>query len=200
MTLTVTPLASVPSQPWLNGGGTTQELVRWPDRPDWALRISVARIERDGPFSAYQDVERWFALIDGGGLTLGFEPWPTTVMPGDEPLRFSGALAPNCQLLGEPSLDLNLMVRGDRNAGGHINRAAMQSVQTGVGWSAAFEMRGLFTAVPGRWFGDGEERELPAGSLLWSDALGEMPWVFESDAPSLRAWWLGFTPHEDDDA
>ena len=48
-------LADVPAQAWRNGGGTMRELLAWPDASDWQLRVSVAEIEADGPFSAFPD-------------------------------------------------------------------------------------------------------------------------------------------------
>ena len=58
----------VQPQPWKNGGGSTRELLAWPHAHDWALRISVAAVERDGPFSAYPGVQRWLAVRMGIGL------------------------------------------------------------------------------------------------------------------------------------
>ncbi len=194
MTLQLTRLADIETQPWRNGGGQTREIFRWPDGNDWLVRVSVANIMFNGPFSVFTGIERWLALIEGDGVTLEFDPWPTTLQPGDEPLRFDGASAPDCRLLGGSSFDLNLMVRTELDADGACHRGAMQSVEVGVGWSASFAMRGLFTSVPGRWIGDGQEVAMPAQSLLWVDQEGEVPWVFESDAEPARAWWLGFSP------
>ena len=49
-------LNEVAPVPWRNGGGVTRELLAWPSPGDWALRISVAEVERDGPFSRYPGV------------------------------------------------------------------------------------------------------------------------------------------------
>ncbi|MDP3170391.1 MAG: HutD family protein, partial [Polaromonas sp.] len=45
------PLEDVAPTPWRNGGGVTRELIAWPTPQDWDWRISVAEIEKDGPFS-----------------------------------------------------------------------------------------------------------------------------------------------------
>ena len=63
-------LNEVAPVPWRNGGGVTRELLAWPSPDDWALRISVAEVERDGPFSQYPGVQRWFAVLSGGGVRL----------------------------------------------------------------------------------------------------------------------------------
>ena len=74
MTLHVVRADAVEPQRWQNGGGLTRELLAWPDRGgpggDWALRISVADIGADGPFSAFAGVERWFAVLEGAGVRL----------------------------------------------------------------------------------------------------------------------------------
>jgi environmental stress-induced protein Ves len=35
------------------------------------VRLSVADIERDGPFSAFAGLIRWFAVLSGAGVLLG---------------------------------------------------------------------------------------------------------------------------------
>ena len=47
--------------PWKNGGGTTTEVAVSPegaglDHFDW--RISMARVEQDGPFSTFPGIDR----------------------------------------------------------------------------------------------------------------------------------------------
>jgi environmental stress-induced protein Ves len=50
----------------------------WPGpRPaSGKLRISVAAITRDGPFSAFAGVQRWFAVLRGDGVMLRAGRWP----------------------------------------------------------------------------------------------------------------------------
>ena len=62
----------VRAQPWKNGGGLTRELLAWPSRDAWSVRVSVADIERDGPFSPFPGVERWFTVLEGAGVVLDF--------------------------------------------------------------------------------------------------------------------------------
>ena len=64
------PLEEVAPSPWRNGGGVTRELIAWPTPQDWDWRISVAEIEKDGPFSRFEGVERWFAVLGGAGVRL----------------------------------------------------------------------------------------------------------------------------------
>ncbi|HZN82411.1 MAG TPA: HutD family protein, partial [Mycobacterium sp.] len=55
---------------WANGGGWTRTLLAWPDPRRWSVRVSVADVETAGPFSAYPGVDRWFAVLEGGGVRL----------------------------------------------------------------------------------------------------------------------------------
>jgi environmental stress-induced protein Ves len=106
---------SVPPQHWKNGGGLTRELLRWPAAApdsDWRLRLSVAEIARDGPFSPFPGVRRWFVVLAGAGVVLSLPGGERVLRPGDSPLCFDGAAAPGCRLLAGPTSDLNLMLKG----------------------------------------------------------------------------------------
>jgi len=102
---------AVAAQPWRNGGGVTRELLAWPEPDDWQFRISVAEICRDGAFSLYPGVERWFAVLDGEGVALRIDGSEYRQQPHDAALRFAGEAQVHCQLLGGPTRDLNLMLR-----------------------------------------------------------------------------------------
>jgi environmental stress-induced protein Ves len=108
-------LADVPPQPWKNGGGTTRELLAWPEAASWRVRLSVAEVAADGPFSRFEGVQRWFAVLQGAGCAGGgpashpvghrrANRWPLTGPP-----------RPQCTLLGGPTQDFNLMLRGAGN-------------------------------------------------------------------------------------
>ncbi len=201
---------AVAPQAWRNGGGQTRELLAWPAAADWQLRISRADIAADGPFSAFEGVDRWFTVLEGAGVTLRFTAGhaPDAVLrKGYPPLHFDGALAPACTLLDGPTQDLNLMARR--------GRGTMKCAQAGVAWDAADSVCGLYTTGPGVWRtaghehgdaggnqGDGEggddrdsaARKLPAHSLLWCVMSAPALWTFVPDLPGSCAWWLGYTP------
>ena len=111
--------AAVVPQAWRNGGGLTRELLAWPSARDWTLRISLADVQADGPFSSFTGVQRWFAVVQGAGVQLMFADATYRIGLTDEPLCFDGAQAPGCALLGGATRDLNLMLRG---AAGHMRR------------------------------------------------------------------------------
>lgn len=188
MSFTLVDAASVVPQPWRNGGGQTRELLAWPDGAAWQVRISRADIAQDGPFSAFPQVERWFAVLQGAGVVLHFQDGDHTLRAGGDALRFDGAAAPGCNLIDGPTQDLNLMLR--RSTG------AMLRWQPAQPWAGTFAMRGLYTTGAGRWSAGSSSADLPAHTLLWSTAALPGPWHFElsTATPRASAWWLGCTP------
>jgi environmental stress-induced protein Ves len=180
---------AVEPQPWRNGGGLTRELLAWPSRDDWALRISVADIRADGPFSAFPGVDRWFAVLEGNGVNLQLPEGSQRVEVNSAPLHFRGEHAPNCTLVDGPTRDLNLMVR--------YGNGAMRRAVPGKDFCSSAAVRALFCADPVTLrVGGGDTYALPPLTLLWSvDHAGERWRVLEA-AGSQRAWWLSFAPQQ----
>ena len=181
---------AVPPQPWRNGGGVTRELLAWPAGAPWQCRISVADIDRDGDFSAFPGVERWFAVIAGAGVELVFASGALRLSPDSEPYRFDGEVAPGCRLIAGPTRDLNLMAQ--QSAG----RAEMQRVLPGVTWHSTAALRAVFTAgALNLQLGGNDTCAMPAGALAWSDTDAGAPWQCELPADAAPAWWLAFHRH-----
>ena len=230
-------LQEATAQPWRNGGGVTRELLAWaaprladtregPQVPlaDWAVRVSVADISQDGPFSAFPGIDRCFAVLEGDGVVLTLRGKDVHLTPAGEPLAFDGAQAPGCRLINGPTRDLNLMVR--QSAG----RAWMQRAVAGQSWPPPVRLRqipdaqplnppftgsqmkgegwawrGLYTHDPACVDTTGGRLELPPGTLLWSGAGSvaspeadlTSPWCL---VEGRQAWWLGLqapSPEED---
>ena len=187
------PLASALPQRWRNGGGSTQELLTWPDAGDWLVRVSVARIGQDGPFSSFPGIERWFTVLHGEGVALRFAGAEVVVHADSAPLRFDGATAPDCALIDGATQDLNLMVRSDSGHG------VMQRVTTAAASVSAASLRAVYTAEPvALHIDDRHALSLPADSLAWCETAATQRWHLTSDGGgvTLRAWWLEFTPHD----
>ena len=177
----------VAPQAWRNGGGRTCELLARPSGAEWKVRVSLADIEADGPFSAFPGVQRWFAVVQGAGVVLRFAGAERVARAGDAPLHFDGDEAPGCSLIAGPTRDLNLMVRG--------GMGTMQRVLAGRAWAERFEERGLFTLCAGRWRLESDDGAsgLPVErhTLLWD--LGDEPCRFTPQADGPCGWWLGFS-------
>ena len=109
MSWTIVSLAEMTPQPWRNGGGTTRELLAWPSAAAWRVRMSVADVVAPGPFSRFDGVERWFAVLEGDGVVLRITGDEQALDRTNEPLRFDGGAAVDCALRGGPTRDFNLM-------------------------------------------------------------------------------------------
>jgi len=100
--------------PWKNGGGRTAEIAAWAREPGaggFAGRVSIAEIERDGPFSTFPGVDRAFVLLDGAGVVLTQGGVDVEVVARHEPVCFAGDAASSCRLVDGPARAFNLMVR-----------------------------------------------------------------------------------------
>lgn len=101
--------AELKAQPWLNGIGSTRVLDADLPGPDFGWRISVASVDKPGPFSALPDIDRVITLIDGEFLLLNVDG-AEHGLEKYRPFRFSGDSAVSSEPVG-PSTDLNVMTR-----------------------------------------------------------------------------------------
>jgi len=105
------------AMPWRNGGGTTFEVAIGPEgaafEPSaFAWRLSLALVERDGPFSALPGYDRVLTLVEGAGLALDGGPeGRLEVSPPHGQARFPGERAVTGLLRDGPIRDFNLMTR-----------------------------------------------------------------------------------------
>ena len=89
------------AMPWANGRGTTVEMLR-ETGPDGALhlRLSMASVVEDGPFSNFPGIERTLTVISGPGFDLVGDtritaaPLHPVAFPGDVPIAAAGVTAP----------------------------------------------------------------------------------------------------------
>ena len=186
--------------PWKNGGGVTRELLRLPANgsDDWTLRISVADIAADGPFSPFPGITRWFAVLTGAGVRLRWPEHAQHVHPGEAPLRFDGGDAPECTLFDGTTRDLNIMVRASR-ADALVTSAAWRD-EAEPGASPGF---GFFALQALTLHGaDDLPVRMEALSLAWCESpfRASRAWSLEpahaadaADAPGLPGYWIRLT-------
>lgn len=173
-------LADTAPQPWANGGGVTRELLAWPSPGAWQVRVSVADIAQDGPFSSYPGVTRWFAVLEGAGVLLHLPAGIRRLTPADAPLCFDGADAPGCTLLdGRPTRDFNLMLRG-------VDSAGLQPA-TAADWVSPRAHRAVFTTGAATLHTPQGAHALPAMSLAWLADAAHQRWRLAGQG---QAWWL----------
>jgi len=178
----------VAPQRWRNSGGFTRELLAWPSVEAWRVRVSVAEVECDGPFSSFPAVERWFAVLDGNGVELTVGGTAHRLTAGSPPLHFSGEAPAACRLIDGSTRDLNLMLRG--------MRGGMFRVDAGQPWRPHAAQCGLFAALAGTCVGAGQFA-VSARSLLWFDEAPASLTFLPSDADAGAVGWrLAATPQE----
>ena len=96
--------------PWKNGGGVTHEIARSDKNGEAEWRISLATIDRDGPFSDFTGYDRTIVPLDGAGFELSFDDGGAVVLDRrGVPFRFAGEKKVFCRLLDGRSRDLNAM-------------------------------------------------------------------------------------------
>ena len=150
---------------WKNGAGWTRELLVWPEPVEWALRISVADIETDGPFSSFPGVDRYFAVLNGEGVVLGVDGEEIRLDSQSALHCFKGEADTQCRLLGGATRDFNLMLRRERaELCWHPIGEAAPSLAD-AHWSGMFSVSGgVVRELGGEWL------KLPELSLAWSES------------------------------
>ena len=108
-------LSDVAPVPWRNGGGVTRELAVSPAHGDWHWRMSVAEVEASGPFSRFDGIDRWFAVLEGAGVLLDVQSEVKRevhrITQASAPVYFDGGATTDCSLVDGRTEDFNLMVR-----------------------------------------------------------------------------------------
>lgn len=104
------------STPWNNGRGVTTDVLLLPEgagRQDFDIRISLAPIDEEVPFSSFPGIDRHITLIEGHGLALDFGGTTRRLDPLT-PLFFDSAAAPVSRLASGPVRVINVMTRRGR--------------------------------------------------------------------------------------
>ena len=190
MTWQVVRLEDVPATPWRNGGGVTRELAVWPQAADWTWRMSVAEVGQSGPFSSFEGVDRWFAVLAGGGVQLMVDQQTHHLTAADAPFFFDGAASTDCQLTDGATQDFNLMVRRSCASARMVRvsnnlDAAIDIPANTSKMIAIYAINSGATAVF-----NGEVLHLSVASLAWR-AVGQPASV---RITSSNALWMEITP------
>ncbi|MBU6486302.1 MAG: HutD family protein [Burkholderiales bacterium] len=101
MTPTLIRAAALVASPWKNGGGITREVASCAH----AWRVSIADIDRDGPFSRFDGMDRLLMVLDGEGVTLG----GAGVLHAFDIARFAGETPVAARVANGPVQVFNLM-------------------------------------------------------------------------------------------
>lgn len=89
--------SSYRAMPWANGKGVTTEILREDGPAGLLIRLSMAIVVENGPFSAFPGIDRILTVIDGpgfgligAGLDLRAEPLVPVAFPGDVEISATG--------------------------------------------------------------------------------------------------------------
>jgi environmental stress-induced protein Ves len=175
-------LEDVSSTPWRNGGGVTRELVAWPNASDWIWRMSVAEVDSSGPFSRFEGVQRWFAVLSGAGVRLSIGEQQHEITRYSAPLCFDGAIPVDCQLLDGATQDFNLMLRSGRASAAVERVSGVLKLDTGVSIVVAVYAMGTGATV----YFNHQILVVPAHSLAWR----QLPANAAVRVESADALWL----------
>ena len=178
--------SQVAPEPWANRGGATRALLAWPDPARWALRVSVAEVERAGPFSVLPGVDRWFAVLAGDGVRLATAGRASVVVrPGDGEMHaFPGDDATDCELLGGATRDLNVMVRRSE-ARATVRRLHDGGLSSDAALLACFVCDAASLAI-----GDGAALALAPLTLAWVENPAREALALTLATPAPRGWWI----------
>jgi uncharacterized protein len=176
--------------PWKNGGGVTSEVAAEPPDSDLASfdwRVSIAQVERVGPFSVFPGMERRLAVLDGQ-LELALEGRsPLVLTPESAPLVFSGETPASGGPRGARVTDLNVMTRiGCCAARLERGRAAHPPARVAVQTALLIALTRLEIAADGApvHLARLDALRLAAGTSL----------SFAARQPTAEFWWIEIVP------
>lgn len=179
--------ADIPPTPWRNGGGVTRELIAWPNAQAWDWRISVAEVASSGPFSRFDGVQRWLAILAGAGVRLDFPSASVELTPRSAPLAFSGTDPVHCSLLDGAVQDLNLMLRvAPETPPSSVMRRVAGSTRADA--HAAMTVALYNLAAPAVLRVNGESFNVPTESLAWRKLATGAQIDIEADCAVWMQW------------
>ena len=169
-----TALEDCHAQPWANGLGLTQELMTWPQRDDWVLRVSIAHIAQSATYSVLPGTQRWHTLLKGK-IELKFNHDTVRLDNQSEPYSFDGDAPCYCSLIDGPALALNTMTRGES----HRTRVFKVASESFTPLSELMDLTndersrstliGLYSASPGKLKQGDNIEQIVAQQWIWSD-------------------------------
>lgn len=101
-------------QPWRNGRGMTNEVLRDGEGDSFSWRISVAEVEESVHFSQFNGIDRILTQLEGGPLLLTIADTTVRTAALGEPCVFAGEAPVYCHVTGSKARDLNVMTRRDQ--------------------------------------------------------------------------------------
>ena len=141
--------------------------------------LVMTRCTVSGPFSRFDGVQRWFAVLGGAGVALTHNGQRHALTVGSPPFCFDGGAPTGCELMEGPTQDFNLMTRvaGDGFEVGVADEARAGATMARVRGSASIHVSALSNtikivaiyALPTRATAifNGENTSIEPYSLVW---------------------------------
>lgn len=171
-------VAQRPDRAWRNGGGRTRVVAQGPpdaDEDDFGWRLSVAQVDRSGPFSAYPGVHRQLIVAGDEPLALVVGDERHDLRPGAV-VAFDGGAKVSCEVTGGPVTAINVMTRPGVTAQVTIEEAAPDLVVTATEGSVLVVALTRHTALGRRgvtmapqdtlWLETGEQESVSGGRVV----------------------------------
>jgi environmental stress-induced protein Ves len=173
--ITLIPATSFKEVPWKNGRGITHDVLVEPAGAGYdasLLRVSIAPITAEGPFSTLPGIERTITLLEPNPLVLLFEDGQEITLEPFTPVTFDSVLAPMSRLPAGPTRVINVMAA--RRA-----LSAKVGVLTGPEAQEVPLVRGeraLLYAAQGDWTvsAGGERETIPSGAACLVDGASHL--------------------------
>ena len=164
--------------PWKNGGGTTREVIVFPPGKgfdDFGWRVSIAQVDRSGPFSVFAGIDRHLAMFEGRVHLKIAGRAPVELSPETQPIGFPGDVPAEAEVVDGPARDLNVMTRRGlfravmtrRSLEGRISFAAHATLAFPLARVAANELT----------LGEGDAVLAAAGDAMTVDRATEFYWI-----------------------
>lgn len=107
-------IAETTPEPWKNGRGITRTISSKRSENGTIWRISVADIEKDGPFSVFPGIDRVSVLMGGPGLRLVGDGLALNFPEVGSTAKYCGEAQLEARLGGSPARFLNILTQNNR--------------------------------------------------------------------------------------
>lgn len=177
-------LSDVKALPWKNGGGVTREIAKGAATSldgDWGWRLSIADVDRDGPFSVFPETDRVMAVIAGKGMDLHHPDGAVTALEPYDAVRISGDDSLHGRLRGGPVRNLNVMTaRSQYQASLEIRQGPLSETLESSSLDCLLIQNLGGDCTVGT--GDGETHELAAAESLVLEGEGRLDLLLAEEA------------------
>jgi hypothetical protein len=184
LTVVIVPKEEYHSTPWENGRGMTSDIVLLPlgaTRSNFDIRVSIAPIMTDAPFSPFPGIDRHITLLHGSELELIF-PTRSLKLAPMRPAFFDNGEPPTARLADGPVEVFNVSIRRGRFS----SRVDILEQNSGV--RIGENEIGIIFAGAGSWSSSGRAtRVLEAGTTAIVERPGKLELIPSAGATAIFA-------------